>query len=312
MKHVQLLSLAYPAFILLVLAQYSISTGLDAWLTPDTAAYEAEINQWHQQRIESLRSENGWLNLAGLFWLKEGKNTFGSARSNDLVFPDGKIPAQAGNLVLHNGEVLAEAATGVEIFAGTSAEPIRRVEILSKTDEAPVTLRFGSLRWFVIKRGDEYGIRLRDLESPRLQAFTGIERYPVDAALRVEARLVPHPVPTDIPITNVLGQTTPTPSPGTLVFRLNGREYRLDAVGEGEQLFILFADATNGEDTYGAGRFLYAAKPGQDGKVVLDFNKSFNPPCAFTPYATCPLPPKQNVLPLAVKAGEKAYLDPMH
>ena len=275
----------------------------------DDPAYREQLDQWHRQRVESLKSENGWLNLVGLFWLKEGKNAVGADPGNDLTFPGNHVPAQLGEFQLTNGVVQFEAAPGVIIQAND--KPLLSAMTLFSSDLTKlVTLAHGSLRWFVIKRGNRYAVRLRDLESPQLREFSGIDRFPADETLRVTARLEKPSQPRTIPILDVTGQTSQQPLVGTLAFALGGKTYRLDAVGEGsDKLFILFGDQTNTHETYGSGRFLYAEKPGADGLTTLDFNQSINPPCAFTPFATCPIPPKQNQLPIAIRAGEKRYGD---
>ncbi len=271
------------------------------------AAYQQEIKEWHAKRVAGLKSENGWLNLAGLFWLKPGKNSFGSAPTNDLVFPPDKSAGLLGHLVLENGQVRAEIAPAAEVLQGE--QRIDKLVLFAPEQEESVVLRHQSLRWFIIKRGDAYAVRLRDLESPLLRSFNGIETYPASLKWKVVARLEPATSGKKIPILDVLGQVSQQESPGTLVFSLKGKEYRLDAVDSGDKLFILFADQTNKKHTYPTGRFLYADKPGPDGTTVLDFNKATNPPCAFTDFATCPLPPKQNSLAVAVTAGEKRFGD---
>ena len=271
----------------------------------DRNAYKAEIDQWHSKRVEDLKSNNGWLNLAGLFWLKEGVNTFGSDEVNDIIFPEGKISAKAGIFLLRNGLVEMTVQPGVDIRK--DSVEIKTGVIFDSLTASQPKLTYGSLQWFIIKRDDQYGVRLRDFESKDVREFNGIDRFEVDPSFRVEAILEIPATPRYINITNVLGQTTPQASPGTLVFELGGKEYKLDALLEGEELFIIFGDETNKSVSYPSGRYLYADKPGPDGKVILDFNKSRNPPCAFTPYATCPLPPAQNVLPIAIPAGEKNY-----
>jgi len=272
----------------------------------DVVAYLQEIDQWHQHRIEELKGENGWLNLAGLFWLKEGLNTFGSAESNDLVFPQDKIAANAGFFQVKNGVVQMNVTADVKVLRNGNEI---QSEIIFHPDSAKnATITHGDLQWFVIKRDDQVGLRLRDLKSKSISEFTGIERYEVDASWRVKATMEVSPVPKYIDITNVLGQTTAQLSPATLVFEIEGEEYRLDALEGGkDELFIIFGDQTNEDETYPSGRYLYVKIPDKDGHTVLDFNKSYNPPCAFTPFATCPLPPAQNVLPLAIKAGEKNF-----
>jgi hypothetical protein len=267
----------------------------------DDTTYIKALKAWHQKRIESLKSENGWLNLAGLFWLEEGKNTFGTDDNNQIVFPKGK--AKMGSFTLNKGEVTVEIDPKAEVLVGN--EPISTLKVFPA--EKPMVLKSGSLRWFIIKRKEKYGIRLRDLESDELKHFTGIETYPIDTNWRIKAKFEPANTGKTINITDVLGQVTPQPSPGTLVFSINRQEFRLDALDDGDELFILLADETSGKETYGGGRFLYANKPDTEGYVDLDFNKTINPPCAFTMFATCPLPPQQNRLPIAITAGEKNY-----
>lgn len=276
--------------------------GLAGFRLAEDPAYKEKVDQWHQKRLASLKSEDGWLNLAGLFWLKEGLNTVGTAVDNDIVFPKGL--SRLGSFQLTNGVVRFSPAANAGITV--DGQPVQgTVTLFSPEQTSAVVLQQGSLRWFIIKRVDRYAIRLRDLDSPMVKAFKGIERFPVDEHWQVRARLLVPKQPQTIAILDVLGMTRPQPLAGTLTFELNGQPVRLDAVTEGDELFIMFADATNGHETYGAGRFLYADKPGPDGTTLLDFNKATNPPCAFTQYATCPLPPKQNRLAMRVPAGEK-------
>lgn len=271
----------------------------------DDPVYREKIDQWHQDRVASLKSENGWLNLAGLFWLSEGKNSLGLGPAFDVAFPVDKAPADLGLLYLEKGEVRYVPKAGALVLA--NGKPITEPLAVFRPSEKAIVLAHGSLRWFIIKRGPRYGIRLRDLASPYLNDFRGIDRFPIDKTWRIQARLEIPTTPKTIPILDVLGLSSQQPLAGTLVFERAGKIYRLDAVNEGDELFILFGDATNAHETYGSGRFLYAEKPGPDGLTTLDFNKAINPPCAFTPYATCPLPPKQNKLTLTVNAGEKRY-----
>ncbi|MBD2753170.1 DUF1684 domain-containing protein [Spirosoma validum] len=273
----------------------------------DSPAYKAQIEEWHQKRVNSLKSENGWLNLAGLFWLKEGKNSLGRGSDFDVPFPAANASTELGVLELNNGEVRFEPKFGADV--SVDGKSVTEPLVVFSADNKPAVLANGSLRWVTIKRGDKYGIRLRDLDSPLLKEFHSIDRFPVDESWRIKAKLEKPSTPKIIPIINVLGQVTQTPLVGTLVFEKGGKTYRLDAVGEEEKLFILFGDPTNAHNTYGAGRFLYADKADSEGVTTLDFNQAINPPCAFTTYATCPLPPKQNKLTLAVTAGEKRYGD---
>lgn len=268
-------------------------------------AYVSEVNSWHAQRIESLKGPSGWLNIAGLFWLNDGMNSFGHDGDNALVFPTPMDVAKAGYFSLENGLVRQTLMPGVTITRDGVPVPASFIIFHPDSSRQPV-MEYGTLRWFIIKRDTRYGVRLRDLNHPGVQQFAGIDRFPVDARWKVTARWEETPGRT-IPITNVLGQTTPQPAPGVVVFSLEGKEFRLDALDEGsDELFIIFGDVTNARETYGSGRYLYVPKP-QSGFVEVDFNRAENPPCAFTEFATCPLPPAQNVMDIAILAGEKDY-----
>jgi uncharacterized protein (DUF1684 family) len=273
----------------------------------DPVAYQSEIDVWHKKRVTELKGPKGWLNIAGLFWLKDGINTFGSDPGNDIVFPEGTIPPRAGFFMLKQNTVTMEPAKDVAIMSNGQA--IKKLVAYNPDSARNVPfMGYGNLEWFIIKRDDKFGVRLRNFKSPELENFTTIERFPVDVAWRIEANFEKADSLKTIDITNVLGQTTPQPSPGTVVFDIDGKTYRLDALDEGgEEYFIIVGDDTNTRTTYGAGRYLYVARPDSAGKTVIDFNKAYNPPCAFTAFATCPLPPKQNILPVAITAGEKNY-----
>lgn len=297
-RDTRLLSLIGPFIIGILLCSFHLA---------DDPDYREKIDLWHRERVNLLKSENGWLNLAGLFWLKEGKNSLGRGTSFDVAFPTFGSSVNLGTLSLQAGEVQFSPAkeAGISVDGNAITAPLT---IFSPNAKLPV-LAQGSLRWFIIKRGNKYGVRLRDLASSQLKEFQGIDRYPTDKTWHITAQLESSNTPKTLPIVDVLGQTSQYPMAGTLVFKRAGQTYRLDAANEGERLFILFGDQTNGHDTYGAGRFLYAAKADSTGRVVLDFNQAINPPCAFTIFATCPLPPPQNKLALAITAGEKRYGD---
>jgi uncharacterized protein (DUF1684 family) len=275
----------------------------------DSVSYKVEIDAWRQNRVDELKAEEGWLNLAGLFWLKEGINSFGSGDDNDIRFPAGKIPARAGYFLVNQGTVSSTPTVTIT----QDGKPMGKGIIYSPDSTTNPTLEYGSLRWFIIQRDKSVGVRLRDLESEGVQKFKGIVNYPTDPDWRVEATVENPNEPRMIDITNVLGQTTSQASPGTLVFVINDNEYRLDALDGGkDELFLIFGDDTNASETYPSGRYVYVKRPDSEGKTILDFNKAYNPPCAFTAFATCPLPPKQNVLNLSVTAGEKKYSDTDH
>lgn len=280
-------------------------TVLIGFKVSDEPSYKERIDQWHHHRVSSLKSETGWLNLAGLFWLNEGNNSIGRGPDFKVSLPVASSLTELGLLTLQNGTVRFSPNPGAAVTS--EGKPVTESVVVFAADTKPVVLANGSLRWFIIKRGDQYGVRLRDLESPLLKEFQGIDRYPVDESWRIKARLETTTEPQTIPIIDVLGHTSQYPLAGTLIFEKGGKTYRLQAAGEGQRLFILFSDPTNAHETYGAGRFLYADKPGADGLTTLDFNQAINPPCAFTTFATCPLPPKQNKLALAITAGEKRY-----
>jgi uncharacterized protein (DUF1684 family) len=273
----------------------------------DPEVYKKEIEAWQAKRNEYQVSEKGWVNLAGLFWLNEGINSFGSEKNNALVFPAGKIPEKAGYFIVQGNTVSVRANQGVTFRVD---EKEISSAVLYHPDSAGKTMAYGPLRWFVIRRDDKLAIRLRDLEHPLLKEFKGIDFFPVDPSWRLEGRVEWADSSKTITITNVLGQTVQQRSVGTLVFTYQDKTYRLDALDEGNpEFFIIFGDETNARETYGAGRYLYVPLPDSTGRVIIDFNKAYNPPCAFTEFATCPLPPKQNVLPFAVRAGEKKYGD---
>lgn len=269
----------------------------------DRQAYAGEIEQWRAKRLANLTSESGWLSLIGLFWLKEGKNTFGSDAANDIVLP--KVPPHAGEFVLANGVVTFRTAHA-KTFTVDDA-PISSIELKNDLDEKPTIVRAGSLTLQIIKREDRLGVRVKDKDSPERANFRGLEYFPADPKWRIEARFEPYNPPRAIPILNVLNMESDEPSPGAVAFEVNGKTYRLDAITErGEkQFFMIFADDTRGKETYGAGRYLYIDPPDANNRIVIDFNKAYSPPCAFTNYATCPLPPQQNILPLRIDAGEK-------
>jgi len=270
-----------------------------------TVSYSREIETWHASRINNLRSADGWLNLAGLYWLEEGRNSFGSDPVNKIVFPAATIAGSAGYFERNGNTVKIVVQNNVDIKVNGIA--VKEAVIYEKDSGRSPVVTHGSLRWTIIRRDDKIGVRLWNLESQQAAGFKDIERYPVDSTWRIAATLRKETYPQTISITNVLGQTSRQQTPGKLVFTISGKQYTLDALEEGDHLFVIFADATSGKTTYPSGRFLYVKKPDADGVTFIDFNKAFNPPCAFTPYATCPLPPKQNVLDLEITAGEKNY-----
>jgi uncharacterized protein (DUF1684 family) len=265
--------------------------------------YKKEIERWDAERLESVKSPTGWVNLAGLFWLKNGKNNFGSASTNELVFPNNGFPSLLGTFELQDEKVKWITASGNEVWYKKSK--VDEMEVFNIDSMTSPTLSYSTYRWNIIKREDKIGVRFRDLNNPALAALTHINRFDANPKWKINAYLEPSSFST-VAITNVLGQTYQQASPGKIVFEVEDKTYKLDAVEEGPKLLqVIFDDETNGIESYPSGRFLYVTRPGADGKVVIDFNKAFNPPCAFSPFATCPLPPKQNILPIRIEAGEK-------
>ncbi len=271
-------------------------------------AYLREVEAWREHRLARLTADGGWLTVAGLAWLKPGVNGFGSDPANEVVLPVGRAAAHLGQLVLDKGQVTVEVAAGAGLTL--AGKPVTRTALRTDANGDPNVLAVGPLTMQIIERGGRFGVRIKDNESEARRTFRGLRWYPVKPEYRVTARFVAHDRPTTIPIASVIGVTDAMPSPGRVTFELGGKTVSLDPVLErGEKrLFFIFRDATSGHATYGAGRFLYADPP-KDGRVILDFNQAYSPPCAFTPYATCPLPPPQNRLPFPIEAGE---LNPQH
>jgi uncharacterized protein len=271
---------------------------------PTPRSYQAQIEQWRERRLAALTADNGWLTVTGLFWLKEGSNTVGAGKGNDIVLPKGSAPERVGAFEFHNGKTTFQAAAGVG--ATVDGKPVTSAALKPDTSGRPDEVRVRDLTLYVIQRGERFGIRLKDKNSELRKQFTGLKYFPVDERYRVTAKFVAYNPPKMIPVPNILGQTEEEPSPGYVEFTLYGHTYRLDPVQEDNVLFFIFKDLTSGKETYPPGRFLYADMP-KNGEVILDFNKAYNPPCAFTPYATCPLPPAENHLSIRIEAGELRY-----
>jgi hypothetical protein len=266
--------------------------------------YIKSIQDWQVKRLDNLKSENGWLNLVGLYWLKEGQNPFGSNEANNIIFPE-KAPEFIGTITLFKDNLSISINEDIKVFVNDSL--ITERDINTDFDDNTTIFKMGSLKWHIIKRGEKYGIRLRDLESPLIDQITEIPYFPINPVWRIQATFKKFDSPKKIAIPNVLGDTEYENCYGLLTFEIEGKEYSLMPLGDGETngLFLIFADETSAEETYGAGRFLSVEKPDKNGKTFVDFNKATNPPCAFTEFATCPLPPKENILPIKILAGEK-------
>ena len=263
--------------------------------------------EWRKARNARLTSPSGWLTLVGLSWLSEGANAFGSDPANPVPLPEKKSPARAGVFILEHGMVRVEVAPGAGLML--AGKPLSNQILKSDAEGKPDILVLGDLSFYVIKRGDRFAIRVKDSRAPTLLGFKGMGYFSPDPAFRVTAEFVAYDHSKTLQIPTILGTTEPMQAPGYVKFKLKGKHLTLEPVIEDPadpQLFFIFRDRTSGKVTYPAGRFLYSAMP-KDGKITLDFNQAYNPPCAFSPYATCPLPPPQNQLPVAITAGEKKY-----
>ena len=273
---------------------------------PIDPAYAAEIDDWRSARLTRLTADDGWLSLTGLYWLEPGENRFGSAGDGAVVLPDPSVPDIAGLMILGpDGTVIvfAEEDAGVQI----NGEPLTETTLRTDAEGSPDIVTAGRIRFYIIDRGGRLAARVKDPEAPSRLAFDGIEYFPIDSAYRVEARFEPYDAPREVAIPTVLGEDTTMLAPGILRFTLNGAEQTLEPYQDSpddDSYFLIFRDGTSAVTTYGAGRFLYADVAGADATTVLDFNLAYNPPCAFTPYATCPLPPPQNWLQASINAGE--------
>ena len=263
-------------------------------------AYQQAFDKWKGELVEDLKQQ--WLPLAGLFWLKPGENSFGSDPKNAIVFPKG--PAHAGVFTLEGKKVIAKFAPGAN--ATIESKPATSAELQPDASGNPTMVEMGSLRLHVIVRGQRIGVRLKDVESEAARQYQGPSFFPLDLSYRVTAAWLPSDGKQTVDVPNVLGDVTPTPIAGTAVFKINGQELRLSDLGgdPSKGLFFVFRDPTSKTDTYPGGRFLQT-DPVVNSTVVLDFNRAYNPPCAVTPYATCPLAPKENQLSVAIPAGEE-------
>ncbi len=263
---------------------------------------KAEHHQWKQNRLDRLKEPTGWLNLAGLYWLEAGENSLGSDSINSIVFPE-KAPDFIGTLTLTDSTLMFTNALGKSLTVNDN--PIEKTTLTPDASGNPDQVKHGDFGWYIIKRGDQYGIRLRDYDSPLIEKLDSIPAYPFSTEWIMEADFVPLDSPMAVTVPTIIGVDEEYTANGMLEFSVKGEKYTLFPFESGNGLFIIFGDETSAVETYGAGRFLYTEKPNWRNKVTIDFNRAYNPPCAFTPYATCPLPPGANILDLAVRAGEK-------
>jgi uncharacterized protein (DUF1684 family) len=267
--------------------------------------YVKAIEKWRSDQEVSLKNETGWLTVAGLFWLKEGINTVGAGDKFDVRLTDNFKQGKFGEIEFKNSKAVLKVEQGVE--AQSDGKGISTIDLVSDENGKPTEIRTGTQTFYLIKREDRFGIRLKDSNSEARRNFKGRHWFPIDEAWKVMGRFEAFPEPKEIAVPNVLGGNFKMKSPGMLRFSLKGKEYSLQPVDEGDgTLFIIFRDKSSQNETYKSGRFLYADKP-VNAEAVLDFNKAENPPCAFTPFATCPLPPPGNSVDLEITAGEKRY-----
>ena len=270
----------------------------------------AENAAWREQRKQELLQPDGWTSLVGLHWLEPGPHYVGSGGGSGIRLAMG--PAKMGMVVLKQDRIHFTPEAGAALTL--DGEPLKgRVELHSDRDETPSVVGFdgGKGKLTVIKRGDRYALRVRHADAPRLH-FAGVDYWRGDSSWRMSGKFVANPPGKTIPIVDIVGITTEAPNPGAVEFVRDGRTYRIEALAEDDSgaLFLVFADRTSGHGSYPAGRFLDVAAPDAQGNVALDFNRAYNPPCAFTPFATCPLPPPENRLDLKIDAGEKIYVHP--
>ncbi|HEY3738881.1 MAG TPA: DUF1684 domain-containing protein, partial [Bryobacteraceae bacterium] len=273
---------------------------------PAADAYKSEIEEWRAKREAELKSDTGWLTVAGLFWLHEGDNRAGTDPQASIVLPTGA--KSIGSFQFVKGKVTFVRAPGAAV--SLNGNPVNgSAHLQSDEDGAKAdVLEYQDITMFVIKRGTRSAVRMRDKNSKMRREFSGEHWFPVREDMRFEAKFVSYPEPKMVPIPNILNEVEQEKSIGYATFTYQGHEYTLEPVIEEDHLFYIFKDQTAGKETYGAGRFLYSEMP-QNGHVILDFNQAVNPPCSFTPFATCPLPPKQNRLAVRIEAGELKYGD---
>lgn len=268
------------------------------------ANYSEGVEAFFETRSESLSAPTGWLRLNGMFWFEEGRNTFGSGKDRDIIFPEGSIPSNAGYFELKDGIVTVQVQRGVDLKI--DGETITNAVIFDQANDIAPNLTHADLEWFIIRRDSLIGVRLYNKANENADTFEGFDRFTVNTDFYVHGRLVPHAEPTTIRVVNVLGQEDDVASPGVVEFEIRGEKYSLVALQGTNRMFMIFGDPTNRTETYQAGRYMYIDYPEEgDDATILDFNRSYNPPCAFSQFTTCQLPPRQNILRLPIEAGEK-------
>jgi len=296
--------ISFYAFLLLLISGSLVACGAPSDVL-DQAFVEEEL-AWQKKQDEAMRAPDGWLTIAGLYWLEEGPNSFGASQRNKIVLPEDSAPDEVGTFFYRAGKVTFQAGEGVSLLLND--EPAQQGELKSDKQGVPDELTIQDLRLWIIGRDGRHAVRLRDLNHPALKNSHPLEFFPPDPKYKIKADIIRHEEPQTIAIETKIGTTTEMISPGYVSFALEGREFKLIGFSQGpKRLFIVFKDLTNGIETYEASRFLNAEILEGGREVDLNFNRAFNPPCAFTPHATCPLPPPDNILDVRIAAGEKLY-----
>jgi uncharacterized protein (DUF1684 family) len=298
-------NLLFPKIFLRTFLAFALACTLctAATAVADNAAYKSSVEKWRKDYENDLKSDHGWLSISGLFWLHEGENRFGSDPLNDIALPESSTPADAGYFELKAGKITVHVKRGVSITM--NGKPVETAELHPDSSEDRLTI--GDLQLWVHASGGRFAIRLRDKNSKLRQNFTGLHWFPVDESNRVIAHYTPYEKEKQVDIQNLAGDAIKLPISGYVTFTLRGQELRLEAETDDKgALSFVFRDLTSGKETYGAGRFL-DTDPVKNGEVVLDFNEAYNPPCAYNPYTTCPIPPPENRLRARIEAGEMSY-----
>jgi len=286
---------------LFIIMALILSQGLSQKVYADT--WQQELDSWKNDRVKSLTRPHGWLSLIAMEWFHNGENTIGSAEDNAIILPHG--PAYIGSFKLIKDKITFTANTGITISANDK-QVVATIPVKMDVSGEPTVFKIDSFLFYVIERGKP-ALRTKDSTAATLKNFTGIDYFPVSEDYRVSAEFIGYDPVKEIEIINVLGLISKETSLGKLSFDINGKNFKLDVMDADDEYYIIFADKTSGRTTYGPGRFLYVPKPKQGNVTTIDFNKAYNPPCAFTDYSTCPLPPPQNRIPVYIKAGEKYY-----
>ena len=278
----------------------AVAVPLVAGPAPDPVYDVKATATWRDTREKDLQSPTGWLTVSGLFFLKAGANVVGADPSSDVPLPAGTLPSRLGVITRQDEKTWFEPESGADVS-------INDAVIKARTELTPASrVKAGRITFFLHKSGDRLAIRVRDPESTLRKEFHGLRWYPIRAEWRITGKFTAYDAPKPVTVQNVLGDIEKYVSPGEVTLQLKDQAVRLQAVRSGQRLWFIFSDASAGKETYPI-RFLYAEPPAADGTVVLDFNRAYNPPCAYNPYTTCPRPPAQNFVNVAIAAGEKRY-----